>query len=116
MTGFDKQEESDQRRPARRKQVLMPGVITIPPGTKLHNCSILNLSDSGAQVTLQSGRELPSTFYLINIRDRCAYEARVAWRKQDKAGLVFSTQFNLTQIPDPGMRFLRRLWLEAAVQ
>jgi hypothetical protein len=116
MAGLEKQDVTDKRRPTRRKKVLLRGVITTAPGNRSFDCSILNLSESGAQISLSHNLELPHIFYLINIRDRCAYGAVVAWRKQDNAGVTFFSQFNLNEIPDPGMRFLRRLWLEAAVQ
>src|SRR2546423_7406863 len=104
----------DCPRRARRKRVLLRGVISDLPGTRHFDCTFRDLTDEGARIQLPAKCETPAIYYLINVPARLAYEAVTVWRKGDEAGVRFARIIRLTAAADPALAFLCRLWLEAA--
>jgi hypothetical protein len=105
-----------ERRPKRRKRVLLPGVIACDSGAHGIDCTIRDLSQDGARIAMPANMQFPSTVYLINIRDRMVYEARVAWCGTAEAGLAIVRTLALNEICDPALVFLRRIWMERAMR
>ena len=99
-----------ERRPKPRKKVLLGGVVTYSEGAFSCNCTIRNLSDSGALIALPTGLSLPSTVYLVNLHGHTAYEAGVEWHKGARAGLSFAASFDLNVLTDPSLAYLRHIW------
>lgn len=60
-------------------------------------------------------RQIPHTLYLIDVRERTAHEAHVAWSKGVEVGLSFHTTLPLTGIKDPALAFLKQLWMQRAL-
>ena len=105
-----------ERRPSRRKPGLLPGIIAYEGGRQSLDCTIRDLSESGARVVMPKNAIFPSRFYLINVRDRVSHEAKVIWCGASEAGLAFIATLPLTEGLDPALSFLRRMWLERAVR
>jgi hypothetical protein len=103
-----------ERRPKPRKRVLLTGIIAYGEGAHSFHCTIRNLSESGARLAVTNGALLPSDFYLINIRDRVAYDAKLAWNKSAEIGVTFKAVLPLASITDPALAYLKRLWLSKA--
>lgn len=103
-----------ERRPKPRKRVLLTGIIAYGEGAHSFHCTIRNLSETGARLAINNSVLLPSDFYLINIRDRVAYEAKLVWNKGSEIGVTFTATLPLASITDPGLGFLKRLWLSKA--
>lgn len=106
----------DNRRPANRKPVLLTGIIAFDGGQRSFDCTIRDLSESGAKVIAAKGAQFPPQFYLINIRDRVAYEAKVARGDGLEAGVVFQKTLPLSGISDPALGFLKRMWMAKAAR
>jgi hypothetical protein len=107
-------EESEARRPSRRKPVSLPAIIAYGAGSFSHDCSIRDLSTAGARIIVQAQLDIPVLFFLINIPDRCAYQAKVTWRKKAETGVQFTAEHRLSAISDPELHFLKRIWFERA--
>jgi PilZ domain len=105
-----------ERRPGRRKRVLLAGMVTYANGAHSFDCTIRNLSETGAQVVIGKNAQFPSDFYLINIRDRVVYDAKVVWNKGSEIGVQFQKVRPLSDITDSSLGFLRRLWLSKATR
>lgn len=103
-----------ERRPKPRKRVLLTGIIAYANGAHSFHCTIRNLSESGARLAVGSQAQFPSDFYLINIRDRVAYDAKLAWNKGSEIGVTFKSTLPLAGITDPALAFLKQLWLTKA--
>jgi len=101
-------------RRARRKRVLMKSVVADVSGTRLFDCTILDVSEDGARIALPAKCELPGIYYLINVPARLAYEGVTVWRNSNRVGVRFATAIPVTGKTDPALAFLRRLWLQAA--
>jgi hypothetical protein len=103
-----------ERRPASRARVLLSGIVTYGDGAYSFDCSFRNLSTTGARVMVGKNMQFPSQFFLINIRDRVAYDCKVVWNKGSEIGVAFKAIVALSAITDPGLAYLKKLWLAKA--
>jgi hypothetical protein len=76
-------------------------------------CTIRDLSDTSARIGVR-GHQLLSSFHLIHIRDRLAYDAKVVWYKETEVGVLLKNTFRLSDISDPGLSHLVNFWLAHA--
>jgi len=109
-------EKPIERRPRLRKRSLLGALITYADGKFSFDCTIHDLSETGARITLPKNIQMPSRFYLINIRDRQACDAKIVWHKGSEAGVEFVRSFGLAEVSDPALNYLKRLWLERATR
>lgn len=107
----DAKSGGQERRPAPRRRVLLGGVVVYGNGAYSCECSLRNLSDSGARIAITQEVPLPSRFYLINIRDGLAYDAHVVRRLVGELGVKFDSTIKLSGPIDPSLHYLKRLWL-----
>jgi hypothetical protein len=105
-----------ERRPKSRRQVLLTGIIASLAGDSSLDCTIRDLSETGARVVAAKGAQVPSHFYLINIRDRVAYEARLVRSEGPEAGVLFKKTMPLSGLTDPALSFLKRMWMSKATR
>ena len=98
-----------ERRPKRRNQVLLAGIVTFDGGGQHFTCTIHDISETGARIGFR-GQPFPSAIYLINMRDRLVYDATVIWARKCEAGLKFLKSIPLSKIKDPALGYLRELW------
>jgi hypothetical protein len=105
-----------ERRPKPRRRVLLGGIITFANGAHSVDCTFRNLSQSGAKIIVAKSARFPSDFHLINTRDGIAYEASVVWNNGGEVGVTFKKVMSLSDITDPSLAFLKRLWLSKALR
>lgn len=98
-----------ERRPKPRKRVLYGGRVSYFEGQKHFDCSIRDLSESGARISLKPGMPIPSSVYLIDTRNRMVHEANVVWNSGREAGLKFIKSFPVATINDPLLNYLKRM-------
>lgn len=103
-----------ERRPRPRARVLLSGIITYGDGAYSFDCSFRNLSESGARLVVAKNSQFPSGFFVINIRDRVAYDCKLVWNKGSELGVAFKATVALSAITDPDLAYLKRLWLSKA--
>ncbi len=103
-----------ERRPSARKRVLLAGIITFNNGVHSFDCTFRNLSETGALIAVGTNTHFPTVFYLINIRDRIAYEAKVVRNIGKEVGVTFQTVLPLSTITDSSLGYLKKLWLAKA--
>jgi hypothetical protein len=104
-----------ERRPKPRKRMLLSAIITYGGGNYSFECAIRDLSETGARVGVGK-HPFPSEFYLINIRDRVAYDAKVVWNDANNIGVTFKKTYPLSGVVDPSLSYLKRLWLAKATR
>ncbi|HEY9219136.1 MAG TPA: hypothetical protein VIO94_13890 [Phenylobacterium sp.] len=106
---------SVEGRSGSRRRTLLRGRICWGPHAAISaDCTIRDLSADGAQLRLSSAQPIPQTFSLIHVTEGVAYEASLAWRRGDLAGVKFSASHDLKT---PGARELfdlRQIWLAIA--
>lgn len=100
------------RRTERRVSTHLPGVIATLDGLAEYDCTIRDLSENGARVTLPKGALLPNEIYLMHVKERTAYRAQAVWRLDASMGVKFISAIPLgAKAP----LFLRKAWLRRAV-
>jgi len=99
-----------------RKRVLMAGLVVPEGGIESFNCTVLDVSASGARVRVAPDRMIPPEFHLVVVRDRTAHQARVMWRSQQLAGVRFDASYTIdNHLPD-ALHFIQKLWIESATR
>ena len=101
-------------RKAARKKVLLTGKIVWDEGAHVLDCHIMDVSTTGARVTLKQGRSTPETVFLLDMQNRMAHQATVVSERAGGLGLKFLKSLKLADIAAPELRYLKRIWLEAA--
>jgi hypothetical protein len=97
---------ADDRRRAPRRRVLPSGKLAYADHSVTADCSVRNLSESGAMIVLPP-TPLPTDPFLIVIKQASLHEARTVWRAGGRWGLQFLNSWRLTgDAPET----MRQLW------
>jgi hypothetical protein len=114
MTDQDDLPPPAERRPSPRARVLLSGIVTYDAGVYSFECAFRSLSATGARIVAGSPTQFPPEFFLINIRDRVAHDCKLIWSNGREAGVTFKATISLPAITDPGLAYLKKLWLTKA--
>ncbi len=76
-----------EHRIALRKRVLKAGTIEFGGGGI--DCTVRNLSDTGAALSVESPVGIPPEFNLVVVADQVSRRCRVVWRKENRIGIRF---------------------------
>lgn len=80
---------SDLRKTARRR-VLKAGIIACHNHFVTFNCTVREMSETGARLAVHDAAPIPSDFDLILELDGLRAACQVAWRKQKELGVRFT--------------------------
>ena len=80
----------DDHRVAPRRRLLKAGKITFGGGAAF-DCTIRNLSETGAALEVISPVGIPERFTLVVEADQRHLPCRVVWRKEKRIGVHFET-------------------------
>jgi hypothetical protein len=100
------------RRQSNRQRVLLGGLIVTRDGTRTWDCSIKDLSETGAKIRLAEGQVIPEHCIFVNLKDGIAYQVAITWHRPPMVGLKFLETHHLQTLTDPKLQFARRLWQE----
>src|SRR5215469_799680 len=105
-------ERESEARAEQRRRVLLGGKLIYGDPPLSLDCSVADLSESGARIRLQGPEPLRKPIYLVVIRQELAFLAKEEWRKGATIGLSFVRAFDLKN-PAPELpRIVRQLWIE----
>jgi hypothetical protein len=79
----------NDKRHRQRQRVLKGGKIVFADGSFSVECTIRNISDTGARVQVPTSVAIPDRFTLIDAHVGTRRKAKVVWRKGDLMGLHF---------------------------
>jgi PilZ domain-containing protein len=97
---------SDLRR-AKRSRTLLAGKLCFGSGLSA-DCTISDLSDSGARVRSNTAAIIPPEVFLVHLRDQRAFEATVVWRRANgNLGLKFKAVHDLRDPSTDELKLLR---------
>lgn len=100
-------------RGTQRKRTLLKGIVSYGQNCAFTvDCVIADISEAGARVQIQQGPPVPSDVYLVHLRERAAYEAKVAWRRNDNVGLKFVARHDLENPTTEDLKVLRQHCVE----
>ena len=81
---------ADEHRIAPRRRLLKSGKISFGGGAAI-DCTVRNLSQTGAALEVISPVGIPERFTLVIEADRIHVPCRVMWRKETRIGVHFET-------------------------
>jgi hypothetical protein len=89
---------SREKRGAPRRDIRLKGLIVDLSGSIVGECMIVNVSATGAKLTLQNPKNVPDSFVLLlakkgGVRRQCD----VAWRSDSSIGVRFATSQSAPQ-------------------
>lgn len=80
---------SNRRKSARRAIGYSAKIIAID-GSWAHDCRVVDVSDSGAKLTIQEQSDLPKDFILaLSMDGKATRQCHVMWVKDSEIGVVF---------------------------
>jgi len=77
----------NEHRNTQRQRTLKAGKIILHHGTSVIDCTVRNISATGASITLPNAATVPADFELQI--DGQARPCKVAWRRLDRMGVKF---------------------------
>jgi hypothetical protein len=72
------------------------------------NCSVTNFSMSGARVRVDSGSLIFGKILLVHLREKLAFDTKIAWRNERDIGLEFTQAHDLDRATKAELKMLRR--------
>jgi PilZ domain len=78
----------NEKRNSQRSRTLKGGTISFGGGGAI-DCTIRNLSSTGANLEVVSPVGIPDDFTLVIRPDHTQHSCRVAWRRQNRIGVAF---------------------------
>jgi hypothetical protein len=79
----------DEKRKTPRRRVLKEGKIVFADGNCVLDCTIRDMSESGARLSIASTVGIPERFQLFQKSSGLLYPARLAWRQANVIGIQF---------------------------
>ena len=79
----------DNKRISPRQRVLKSGKIVFAGGSFSIDCTIRNVSDTGARLQVPTTVAIPDKFSLVDVQSGKRREVKVMWRKGDLIGVHF---------------------------
>ena len=101
-----------EHRSARRRRVLLSGIIFVPKTHSTLDCWIRDLSETGVRIDVSVGALVPIRFQLINIKDQNAYEVQCVRRNGRDMALKILRSIPLADASSSEGLQLRRLLVE----
>ena len=79
---------ADDHRNEQRHRILKPGLIVFNDGRSTIECMVRNLSESGAQLKVESLIGIPDEF-LLKLKEGAPARAKIAWKRGGTIGIKF---------------------------
>lgn len=79
-----------ERRGAPRHRTLKGALVVFDHHQRALDCTVRNLSDSGAIIALESARDVPERFELLLPHDHVIADARAVWRTLKEVGVAIT--------------------------
>ncbi len=84
-------DDKAEHRIAPRRRVLKAGVIAFNNRYVTYNCTVRDLSDTGARLRVDDVTVIPASFELIIDLDGFEAPCEVTWRRQHEVGVKFTS-------------------------
>lgn len=79
---------ADEHRNEQRHRTLKPALIVFNDGRSTIECTVRNLSESGAQLKVESLIGIPDEF-VLKLKEGAPARAKVAWKRGTTVGIRF---------------------------
>ncbi len=88
--GMSEEDKNKELRIARRNKVLKAGKILAPGNLAVVDCTIRDMSETGARIVAGDQMAIPNAFRLVVPMDNIMREAIVKWRRGTLVGIAFT--------------------------
>ena len=88
----DENGRESEKRIARRQRVLKHGKILLSNDMTLLDCTVRDLSTTGAKLMCGDPGSVPNEFRLVFPSDRTMRDVKVVWRRPDQVGVHFTSE------------------------
>ncbi len=102
-------------RAVQRTRVLAAGLLAGDGHSTALHCLIRDISPMGAQIRIGAAQPVPQRGYIIHLRTRFAYRARLLWRHGSLAGFSLGTACAIDDLLPARMEILRNQVMEAGL-
>lgn len=109
---FDELPPIVAERRAPRRRAFLGALAVSRDGRRTVECAVKEISASGARVQVPKDQVIPENCYLIVSAKDAVYEAVVVRAGARDIGLKFIRSYELHELTQPEMQFLRRLFVE----
>jgi PilZ domain len=82
---------ADNKRVANRQRVIKAAKIISLDRATMSDCSVKNVSATGAQIVVESQTLVPKEFYFYQPKDHQMCSAKVVWRREKLVGIHFTS-------------------------
>jgi PilZ domain len=96
---------AENKRAAARQRVIKAGKIISLDMATMSDCSVKNVSATGAQVVVVNQAVVPKEFYFLQVKDNQMCSAKVVWRREKLVGIHFTSNMGP---PPASLSSLRR--------
>ncbi len=79
----------EEKRNSPRQRVLKAAKIITMDNTSVVDCTVRNMSDSGAQLVIEKSVKMPDEFQFFLANGDTVRDAELAWHRGDRVGLKF---------------------------
>jgi PilZ domain len=84
---------SFQMRRGNRREIDRPAWLDTGDGSPLLNCTLVDLSESGAKLAIEEAHQIPDTFLLLLTRHgQPRFSCRAVWRTFNAIGVEFASR------------------------
>jgi hypothetical protein len=101
-------DETPNKRTSARNRVYKEGKIVFANGTFVVDCTIDNLSETGAHLRVQGSSPLPKEFLLVEPSRNVVHKAEIVRRTAKGLGVKFNGIFEDRQAAEAYLRKFRR--------
>lgn len=81
----------EELRLARRQRVLKQGKIVFANNMSIVDCTIRDMSETGAKILCGDQVGVPNEFRLMTMSDNLIRDVKVMWRRGDQVGIKFTS-------------------------
>ena len=81
-----------ENRVARRHKVLKQGKILLSNHKTIIDCTVRDMSETGAKLICGDPGAIPNEFRLVFPSDRTMRDVKVVWRRPDQVGVHFMSE------------------------
>ena len=83
---------AENKRVSRRLRVLKQGKMLLPNNMTVIDCTIRDLSETGAKLICGDPGAIPNEFRLVFIAERQMRDVKVIWRRPEQLGVHFTSE------------------------
>lgn len=98
----DNNQPPEDRRQSPRHRALKAGRIVFGNLSLSYDCTIRNMSETGARLQVEANANIPNEFYFIVTADHLVARANVVWRTSREVGIHYLEPLrSIRDHPDP---------------